>query len=280
MAEISWFIQNDVWHSSDNLTISPNNRAFKYGDGFFETMKIINGIIIFEHFHFERLFSSLQTLQFDTPSLFTKHYFQQRIQELVERNSNQSLAHIRLTFFRSDGNLYNENNYPNYIIQSWHLPSLPSYKEQGLLLDVYNDAKISCDIFSNIKNNNYLPYAMAAIWCRKKGLDDALLLNVYNRVAEATTSNLFIVKDGMIKTPALSEGCIAGVTRRYLLQCFEKENIAFEQTAITEENIFDADEIFSTNTGFYIQWVKRCSTKIYKNETSKSLYQRFITPLL
>ena len=280
MSNENYFIFNGNIFKNEEAIISPDNRAFKYGDGFFETMKMIDGNIIFADYHFERLFSSLQTLQFDAPPHFTKAFLRKEIQKLTIKNKHQSLSRIRLIVFRGDGNINSDDNNPNYIIQSWLLPAFPEYNEQGYSIEIYREARKSCDAFSGIKSNNYMPYAMASIWCRKNGFDDALIINSEGRLAEATTSNIFIVKDGVIKTPALSEGCIAGVIRRYLLQCFERENIACEQTRITEEYIFEADEIFLTNTGFFIQWVKQYGTRFFTNQTSKYLYRQFILSLL
>ena len=80
--------------------------------------------------------------------------------------------------------------------------------------------------FSHIKTNNYLPYLMGALWAKENKLDDAVILNNYNRVADATIANIFLVKNSIITTPSLSEGCVDGVMRKYLLHSFQKENIS------------------------------------------------------
>src|SRR5690242_9301840 len=88
------------------LLISPENRSFRYGDGFFETMKMINSNIILEELHMERLFHSLQLMQFDKPDYFTPSYILRQIQDLVIANNHRQLARIRLMVFRGDGGLY------------------------------------------------------------------------------------------------------------------------------------------------------------------------------
>src|SRR6476469_9842294 len=92
--------------NADKLLISPNNRSFRYGDGFFETMKMINGKIVLEALHMERLFNSLQLMQFDKPAYFTASYIQQQIQDLVIANDHRQLARVRLMVFRGNGDLY------------------------------------------------------------------------------------------------------------------------------------------------------------------------------
>ncbi len=240
---------------------------------------MIRGKIILQNLHFERLFSSLRTMQFVAPLFFTKDYISEQIQKLVISNNHENLARIRVTIFRGDGGLHDVNNQPNFIIQSHALSAFPSFNEEGLHLNIYRDSRKAIDSFSHIKHNNYLPSAMAAMWCKTNNLNDALLLNCHDRIAEATTSNIFLVKDNVLTIPALTEGCVAGVIRRYLLSCFQAKNISFLETKILEDDIFNADEMFLTNSGWYIQWVKQCGTTFYTNKTSGKLYEQFITPL-
>ena len=77
--------------NADKLFISPNNRSFRYGDGFFETMKMINGEIMLPDYHFERLFASLELLQFEKPNYFTVDYLKKSIEELAKQNHHSKL---------------------------------------------------------------------------------------------------------------------------------------------------------------------------------------------
>ena len=262
------------------LLISPNNRSFRYGDGFFETMKMINGKIILRDLHFERLFSSLEILQFSTPKLFTATVLEQQIIELAKKNKHTALARVRLMIFGGDGGLYDEDNAPNYLIQTWARDaSYNTLNENGLVTGIFRDAKKAFDKFSAVKNNNYLCYAMAALWAKQNRLNDAIMLNAYDRIAEAAIANIFIVKDGILKTPALTEGCISGVVRRHLLQCCRSENIPVEETEITEEDLYQAPEVFLTNAAYGIRWVKSCGENNYSLKTASVLFKKFIEPL-
>ena len=84
------------------------------------------------------------------------------------------------------------------------------------------------------------------------------------------------MKDGKIKTPVLSEGCIAGVMRRHLIKCIREENIPFEETKIETEELLEAHEIFLTNAIRGIRWVKQFEKSNYNNELAKYLHSRFI----
>jgi branched-chain amino acid aminotransferase len=273
---------NGKLYRSDKFLISANNRSFRYGDGFFETMKIINGKIVLRDYHFERLFSSLELLQFDKPGYFTPQYLEEQITELVLKNKHSKLAKIRLMIFRGDAELYGtQNNFPNYIIQTWERnETYNQFNKDGFVTDIFKDARKVCDNYSHVKSNNYLPYIMASLWAQKNKLNDAIVLNAYGRVADATIANVFILKDGIVKTPALTEGCVSGVMRRHLLKCMRDEGMPVEETSLTVEDIMQAREVFLTNAGYGIRWVKQCAKSEYRNEFAEMLYKKFIKKLL
>lgn len=272
---------NGKIYDADTLLISPNNRSFRYGDGFFETMKMINGKIILEDYHFERLFASLELLQFEKPDFFTAAYLQEQTRELAKKNNHSKLARIRLMIFRGNGGLYDPNDhFPNHIIQTWELdPSNNFLNENGLRIGIFRDARKVYDRYSQVKSNNYLSYAMAALWAKQKHLDDALLLNSNNRITDATIANVFIVKDGLIKTPSLEDGCVSGVMRRHLLSCMRKENMPAEETTIEVEDLLNASEVFLTNSICGIRWVKSCGKSNYLNKISSLLHRQFVSKL-
>ena len=281
MPQTVYLNQNGRVIKEDKASISPNNRSFRYGDGCFETMKIVDNNILLANYHFERLFSSLQLLLFDVPNYLTADYLQAQILEVAKKNYHNKLARVRLTIYRGDGGLYDAiSHFPNYIIQTWHLnPANNLLNENGLVTDIFTDAKKVCDNYSHVKSNNYLSYAMAALWAKKNQLNDAILLNPYNRIADATIANIFIIKNGIIKTPKLTEGCINGVMRRHLLQCFKDDNMPFEETEIEVEELLQAHEVFFTNGIYGIRWVKQLQENNYTNDLSSLLYKKFIKPL-
>ena len=282
MPQAVYLNQNGKIIKEANAIISPNNRSFRYGDGCFETMKLMDNTILLANYHFERLFASLQLLQFDVPNYLTADYLQHQIVEVAKKNYHNKLARVRLTVYRGDGGLYDpENHFPNYLIQTWDLnPANNLLNENGLVVDVFTDAIKVCDTYSHVKSNNYLCYAMAALWAKKNHLNDAILLNPYNRLADATIANIFIVTNGIIKTPSLSEGCVNGVMRRYLLTQMHVENIPVEETKISVEELLQANEIFLTNGIYGIRWIKQINNINYTNTASSLLYKQFIKPLL
>ena len=272
---------NGKIYRADKMLISPNNRSFRYGDGCFETIKMIRGKIVLEDYHFERLFTSLERLQFEKPNFLTPHYLNEQIITLAKKNYHEKLARVRLMVFRGDGGLYDpENHFPNYLIQSWALnPANNELNENGLVIDIYKDARKICDQFSHIKSNNYLSYAMAALWAKKNKLNDALLLNPYGNITDSTIANVFIVKDGVVKTPALTEGCVSGNMRRHLLKCMRDADMPVAETEITADDVRQAQEIFLTNAIYGIRWVKQCGESGYSSSMAAVLHKKFIEPL-
>ena len=141
------------------------------------------------------------------------------------------------------------------------------------MIDIFPDARKSIDRFSNLKSANYLPYVMAAIWAKENKLNDALILNQHDRICDATIANIFWVKDENIFTPPLSEGCVAGVMRKKILEfAIRHSGFLVPESVLTEDILLQADEVFLTNTITGIRWVKECRGKIYKNTISSKIF--------
>jgi branched-chain amino acid aminotransferase len=187
----------------DDKIIRANNRGLRYGDGLFETMKLQNGEIRLFDLHMERLFKGLALLKFDIPALFTKEFLRESILQLSHKNRMEQLARVRLNVFRGAGGLYDpEDLHPNYVIEIMPLPDHYLHlNENGLVVDIYPDARKTCDILSNSKTNNYLPYLMAALHAKQNKLNDCFVLNQHDRICDATIANIFWIKDSVIFTP-------------------------------------------------------------------------------
>lgn len=260
----------------ESCHISPNNRSFRYGDGFFETMKLVNGKIALAEFHFERLFTSLVRLKFEPPAFFTPAYLNNLVISLVQQNGHSSPARIRITIFRGDGGLYDpENHYPHCLIQSWPLQPA-KLNENGLDIGIFRYACKSADSYSAIKSNSFLGYTMAALWVKENHLNDALLLNQHGRIADASIANVFVVHDGVIKTPPLSEGPVNGVMRRYLLATMPGLGYQVAETPVTEEMLQQSTECFLTNAISGIRWVKSLNNNMFRCNLSPVLYNTLI----
>lgn len=269
--------------SAGEPVLMANNKSYRYGDGLFETMKVMNGKICLEGYHFERFFSSLQLLQMELPALVTTEKIRQQVLQLCEKNNCIGPARVRLSVFRGNGGIFEGSDEIQYLIECWPLnESVNRLNENGLIIDIYPDARKSCDLFSNIKSANFLPYVMAARYAKQNKCNDCLVLNANGRIADSTIANVFLVKHGKIITPSLSEGCINGVMRRYLLEKLNESDFEMraEEGLITVDDLLSANEIFLTNAIQGIKWVARLRDKEYTSVAVTKIYSRFIQTIL
>ncbi len=272
----NWYNLNGKYFTENENHLSINNRSFRYGDGFFETMKVIDDKILLKDLHFERIINSFKILKFVFPQHFTFETLEQNILQTVKKNKHQLLARVRINFFRKDGELFDASNYQvNTLIQSFELnEAFNELNKNGLVIDVYPYAKKSTDIFSNIKTNNYLPYAMAAIWAKENKLNDALLLNSNHHISDSCIANIFIIVGENIITPSLESGCVNGVMRKNIIQQLQQKKINVIEKQINIDEVLQADEFFLTNAIKGISWVKQCGHSNYTNFKIQSIYKQ------
>ncbi|MBK6380201.1 MAG: aminotransferase class IV [Chitinophagaceae bacterium] len=276
---MEYFIFNGKLLKAESGIIGPDSRGLRFGDGLFETIKSINGQLEYIDEHFARLWKGLQVLQFTIPKQFTPDYLEQEIQTLLKKNGHGKMARVRLTVFRGNGGLYDTTDHkPNYLVQSWALPDeTGSWNSNGLVLGVYTDIKKSCDILSNLKHNNFLPYALAALHAKKEKWNDAVLLNTDGRLCDTTIANIFLIKDEVIYTPALAEGCIAGVMRRNLIEKLTAGGYKLVEDKLSVDELLYADEVFLTNSIYNMRWVQSVGDKKYSNAQTQKIYAAFFS---
>ncbi len=271
---MTWLNYNGKIYKDDVLITGANSRGLRYGDGLFETIKLKNRQLILDNEHFARLWKGIAVLQFAVPKHFTPEKLEKEILLLAAKNKHEETVRIRLTVFRGNGGLYDTADHsPNYIIQTWSLPAANGQlNSNGLDIGIYEAVKKSCDILSNIKTNNYLPYVMAALEAKKQKWNDAVVLNNHGRVCDCSIANIFFIKEGIIYTPSLSEGCIAGVFRKYIISLLPTMGYNCIEKEITVEELLAADEIFLTNSIYNIRWVKAIADKNFGYAMIQKIY--------
>ena len=255
------------------MVVGPSSRGLRYGDGLFETMKVRDGTIQLKELHFQRLFTSLAVLKFILPPHFTPGMLEEQILILCKKNHFISSVRIRLLILRSNGGLFDpENHTPNFLIESIPLEQLFELNSNGLVVDICPGIQKSCDSLSNLKSNNFLPYVMAALWAKEQKLNDAIVLNTFGRICDSTIANIFIISGGRLVTPPLSEGCVAGVMRQWLINKLPSLGFGVDERPITISQLHAADEVFFTNVIKGIRWVKRTGSSAFTNKVIKQIY--------
>ncbi len=235
--------------------ISFQNRAFKYGDGLFETMRVLNGHIPFIDRHYQRLKGGLTLLQINIPYHFTIDFFKQQILSVTGQNQ---LARVRFSAFRTEGGLYLPvcNNLEYLIEASPFSSSQYQWHREGLTVDIYKEIPLTFNLLSPIKSINCLAYILAANYRIQQGWDEVLLINQHGRISEAGSSNIFVWDGKNLLTPGLKEACVAGIIRSVLLN--ESQHIGFkvQETEINIDQLKKAKAIFLSNSVQGLKWVK------------------------
>jgi len=241
---------------ADTPIFTTKNRAFRYGDALFESIRMLDGRLPFLRYHYERLGRGMDVLGFDIPTHFSIIFFENEIKKLTQTNDNYR---IRLTVYRNDGGLYTpENNTPIYLIEAEQITDNQfTVNEEGLNIGIYPDFKLPLSPLANLKTSNSLPYVLAAQFCQKNNWDDCLMLNQAGRIAETFKANVFFVKNDTIYTPSLGEGCIDGVMRKVVIEILQEMKMEVIETQISTEKLSEFDAIFITNSTRGVQWISR-----------------------
>jgi branched-chain amino acid aminotransferase len=283
----NWLFYNGELLPANTPIIAAGNRGLRFGDGIFETIKLINarqddplgrGEMPLFQLHMERLQHGLKVLNMILPQQYTAGYISQAIHELCTRNAIAGAARIRLMVIRGNGTLFaTEEPHASMIIQAEPLAhDYGAFNEEGFTIDVCPGVQKSCDTLSNLKSNNYLPYVMAAQYARQHQLNDCLVLNVHNRICDGTIANVFRIHQNTIYTPPLSEGGVAGVMRKFLLTELPKAGYTIHEKICTPEDLETANEVFLTNALYGIRWVGKFRNKIYTNKLVADLHKQFV----
>lgn len=268
-----YILFNDQFFESDAPLLQAQNRGFKFGDGLFESMRMCNGKLKFPELHTDRLHAGMKALKMDGYTLLDDYFLKQKAAELTKKNKIHGNARLRLTVYRSGEGLYTpQSNKVGYLLEASALPNSEyELNAKGLIVDVYDEIPKPINKLSNCKTTNALLYVMAGLYQKQHRLDEALLLNQNGFLCESTSSNVFVVYQGQIYTPALSEGCVAGVMRNVVMQLAKQYQLPLIEAQINPQILNEAEEVFVTNAVSGIRWVMGYGRKRYFNEVSKAL---------
>lgn len=260
-----------------DVRFPPSNRAFRYGDGVFETMRLINGEVCFPQRHLERLMSGVQLLHLRLPVEFISQPLAEWCRKLALAEDVKS-GRLRLSVFRNDGGQYRPiTNDASWLIELEALTEQHyTFNERGLTVELYQDLRKPLNKMANIKSSNALLYVLAGVFASEQQIDDCVLVNQHGNVIEATSSNLFAVKNGVLYTCPLSEGCVAGIMRHEIMELAKIHRIAVYEVPLTMGVLLNADEIFLTNATRGIQWVDTYRQKRYSHQTSERLHELLV----
>jgi branched-chain amino acid aminotransferase len=257
---------------SDDSTLSPYNRAFKYGDGLFETIKVVDNKVVFVEDHYFRLMASMRMLRIKIAMEFTLEFFENEILKTIEANKLID-ARVRFSVFRKEGGNYlPKNNEIDFLIETHEL--IISLKNE-YEIDLFKDYYMYSGRLSTLKTNNKILNVVASIYADENGLDNCILLNEKKHIVEALNANIFLVKGNQIITPPLSEGCLKGVTRKNIITMLSKDsNYELFEKEISPFELQKVDEVFLSNSIIGIQPVTKYRKKTYTTTVAADLQNK------
>ena len=133
-------------------------------------------------------------------------------------------------------------------------------------MEVFHDIKKNKNKLANLKSGNALLYVLAGIYKKDIKMDECIIINEDSNICETISSNIFIVKNGALYTPALSEGCVDGVLRKQIISIAQQNRILCYEIPIVFNTMMNADEVFLTNAVRGVRWVEQYKTKTYTNK--------------
>jgi D-alanine transaminase len=236
---------NNRFVGIDELVLPVEERGFQFGDGVYEMLRVYNGIAYTLKEHLERLVNSSESILIDLPKKIDEIY--SLIEDGINRlQMKEGTIYIQLTRGTSPRNHYfPEGTDANLTITFKNeIINFERKQKEGVFVFSFPDER-----WKNcyIKSICLLPNILAKEKARQKGGHEALLLHE-GVVKEGATTNIFIVKDGVIKTPRADQSILNGITRQKVIKLLKTQGIPFSETLLTMEDIKIADEVILTSS--------------------------------
>ena len=258
---------NGLFWTIDKANISVFDRGFTYGDGLFETMRVYSGKIFRLEYHLDRLFQSARSIFIELP--MTRNEIRSAIYAAIKLNGlSNSIVRLTVTRGELDSGVNVDYSSPPTIVilvKPVKAISKKTYKE-GIGIKLYKKSAIRTQGISNkIKSCNYLSNIILRENALKENFFEAILLDHNHNVTEGTISNIFIIKNNQLKTPITNEFVLSGIIRQAILDLCLENNIPFKEDLITERELYEADELFLTNSAIEILPVRNINHHKLKN---------------
>jgi branched-chain amino acid aminotransferase len=261
--------------SEQQAKLSVFNRGLAYGDALFETIKTLNGKILFWEDHYFRLMASMRILRMEIPMAFTPESLESQILELLTHyNSNSNSFRVKFTVFRNQGGFYTPHtNDVSYFITAESLEAdLYLLNTSDYRVELFKDFYVAPGLLSTLKTNNKVLNVLGGVYAKENQYDNCLLLNTNKSIVEALNGNLFLVKDNVIKTPPLEDGCLKGIMRKQVLEIIKKiPDFECVEASISPFELQKADELFVTNVIQGIQPITAFRKKNFTTAVSQSI---------
>jgi branched-chain amino acid aminotransferase len=238
------------WHDRASAKVSVFDHGLLYGDGVFEGIRVYSGRVFRLREHLERLYDCAKAVDLTIP--LAQDELGRVIEETVRRSGLRD-AYIRPIVTRGVGDLGIDPRKcpkPTVIVIVDEISIWPPERfEQGLSVITAGTPIPHREALSpRVKSLNYLCHAMAKLEANNAGADEALMLDSAGHIAEGTGQNLFVLKRGVLRTPPLWAGILAGVTRAAVMELAGAAGIPMREELLNRFDVYTADEAFLTGT--------------------------------
>jgi len=244
--------------------ISVFDHGLLYGDGIFEGIRFYQGQPFRLQTHLRRLQHSAMAISLELP--YTLEALEAAVHELI-RASGEVDGYLRLVITRGTGTLginpASCKRATAFIIADKLSFIDPQIKQQGASVIIAATRRLPPDgLDPRIKSLNYLNHVLARLEANHAKADEAILLNAQGHVSEGTTDNVFIVRDGVLLTPRLTDGALDGITRGVVMALATEQGLTCSETTLSPYDLYTADECFLTGTAMELIPVREIDGRV------------------
>ena len=261
-----------------NAKISVFDHGLLYGDGIFEGIRFYEGRVFKLKEHIQRLFISAKAILLEIE--MTQDEIEEAVCETIRKNGLTD-GYVRLLVTRGVGTLglspfACDKSTVIIIADSISLYPDEKYKEGLKLITCSTRRTAPAALSPSVKSLNYLNNVMAKVEAIFADAEEGLMLNEQGFVAECTGDNIFVVRDGKIKTPPSSAGALPGITREVIFQIAENLGVGIEESQMTRYDIYAADECFLTGTAAEVIAAVSLDRRLIGNGKPGPITEKFI----
>ncbi len=251
------------------------DRSFHFGDGLFETLRVVDRHPLFLEEHLMRTKRGMECLGIEVPQVWNVKGMAGEISRFMER-IGASNGRVRITVSRKGGGAYTPwSDEANYLIErTGEGGACYEQPEKMLRVELFSGMVKHPGPLSSFKCTSAPLYVLAQRWAKKNGYDEALIRDPSGNVLESATSNIFLISGHSVKTPAVEDGCVDGVMRKVVFDLLQLEGWDPVEAPIREEELLDAEELILTNAVQGVRAIGSFRDRRYFKDKAARLVER------
>jgi branched-chain amino acid aminotransferase len=261
----------------EEASVSIYDHGFLYGDGVYEAIRAYDSVVFKLREHLDRLYESAKSIKLDVP--LEKEEMSCVVVELLKKNQLKN-GYVRIVLSRGEGKMgVDPRNCPKATVVVMAEQREPLFGEsaRGISAIISSLRRTpSWSLDPRIKTLNYLNNIMAKTEAIEAGVEEAIMLNEQGYVAETSTENIFVVKNGVVATPHPSLGVLKGITRDVVIRITKEIGYLLEERSITVHELYNADEVFVTGTAAEVVPILKISGRVVGDGQVGPVFQKVL----